>query len=282
MISVIVPVRNGMPWLEQQLRALSEQQCGEPFEVIVADNGSTDESTLVVQEWARDSHMFRLVDASKVEGAGATRNVGVGAAQGELLAFCDSDDVVQPGWLRAHVSALADADASGGVIDFWSLNGLVTPSPPSYAPPPALRQFGFLPAAMSCNLAVRRRVFEDLGGFAQDLKTGEDTDLCWRLQLSGHRYVLSTDAVIARRERHGFAAVLSRFTAYGRSGPVLYRRFRADGLRRDLAIAAKTWLWLVVSTPRLVQPEFRDRWARIAGWRSGRLVESVRQRVLFL
>jgi glycosyltransferase involved in cell wall biosynthesis len=281
-ISVIVPVRNGMPWLEQQLRALSQQQCQEPWEVIVADNGSTDETRLVVQEWANGSDMIRLVDASKAQGAGATRNMGVVAAQGELLAFCDSDDVVQPGWLTAHVLALAEADASGGVVDFWSLNGLAAPSPPSYAPPPAMGQFGFLPAAMSCNLAVRRRAFEDLGGFAKDLMTGEDYDLCWRLQLSGHRYVLTTDAVIARRERQGFRAVLSRFTAYGRSGPTLYRRFRADGLRGDLAIAAKTWVWLVLSTPRLIQPEFRGRWARVAGWRTGRLVESVRQRVLFL
>ena len=38
MISVIVPVRNGMPWLEEQLRALSEQRCDEPWEVVVADN----------------------------------------------------------------------------------------------------------------------------------------------------------------------------------------------------------------------------------------------------
>ena len=281
-ISVIVPVRNGMPWLEQQLRALSEQQCHEPWEVIVADNGSTDESRLVVQEWASGSHMIRLVDASKAKGAGATRNAGVGAAQGELLAFCDADDVVQPGWLKAHVLALAEADASGGVVDFWSLNGLATPSPPSYAPPPAMGQFGFLPAAMSCNLAVRRRAFEDLGGFAKDLMTGEDYDLCWRLQLSGYRYVLSTDAVVARRERLGFKAVFSRFTAYGRCGPALYRRYKSEGLRRDLTVAAKTWVWLAVSSPRLLRPDFRARWASIAGWRIGRLVESVRLRVLFL
>lgn len=281
MISVVVPVRNGMPWLEQQLRALSEQRCAEPWEAVVADNGSTDESGLVVQKWAGRCPMIRLVDASKAVGPGATRNAGARAAQGELLAFCDADDVVQPGWLSAHVLALAEADASGGVIDFWSLNGLAAPTPLSYAPPPAMSQFGFLPAAMSCNLAVRRRAFEELGGFAQDLMTGEDYDLCWRLQLSGHRYVLSTDAVIARRDRQGFRAVFRRFTAYGRCGPALYRRYKAEGLRRDLAVAGKTWVWLALSSPRLLRPEFRSRWASIAGWRIGRLEESVRQRVLF-
>ena len=158
MISVIVPVRNGMPWIEQQLRALSEQECHEPWEVVVADNNSTDGSGLVVQDWVNRSHMIRLVDASKARGPGATRNAGVGAAQGELLAFCDADDVVQPGWLTAHVAALAEADVSAGVFDFWSLNGLATPSPLSCAPPPAMSLFGFLPAAGSGNLAPAARL----------------------------------------------------------------------------------------------------------------------------
>jgi glycosyltransferase involved in cell wall biosynthesis len=280
-ISVIVPVRNGMPWLEQQLRALTEQECDEPWELVVADNRSTDASRLVAQEWTNRSHIVRLVDASNANGPGGTRNAGVQAARGELLAFCDADDVVQPGWLTAHVLALAEADLSAGVFDFWSLNGLDTPFPPSYAPPPGMSLFGFLPAAGSGNLAFRRRAFEDVGGFADELMTGEDFDLSWRAQLSGQRYVMSTDAVVARRDQRGFKAVFRRYTAYGRCGPVLYRRFRAEGLKRELVLAAKTWVWLVVSTPRLFQPEFRGRWARIAGWRVGRLLESARQRVLF-
>jgi len=271
-----------MPWLEQQLRALAQQECHEPWEVVVADNNSTDESDLVVQEWVNRFRTIRLVDASKASGPGGTRNAGVAAAQGDLLAFCDADDVVQPGWLTAHVLALAEADVSAGVFDFWSLNGLATPSPPSHAPPPAMTLFGFLPAAGSGNMALRRRAFDDLGGFSEELMTGEDFDLSWRSQLSGHRYVVSTGAVVARRDRQGFKAIFSRYTTYGRCGPVLYRRFRADGLRRELVIAAKTWVWLALSSPRLLQPEFRGRWARIAGWRTGRLVESVRQRVLFL
>jgi glycosyltransferase involved in cell wall biosynthesis len=281
-ISVIVPVRNGMPWLELQLRALAEQECHEPWEVVVVDNNSTDGSRSVAQDWVNHSPKFRLVDASMVRGPGAARNTGVRAAQGELLAFADADDVVQPGWLTAHVVALAQADLSAGVFDSWSLNGLVPPSPLSYAPPPALTLFGFLPAAGSNNLALRRGAFEDLGGFAEDLMTGEDFDLSWRSQLFGHRFVLNTDAVVARRNRRGFKAVFTRYTDYGRCGPILYRRFEADGLRRELNIAAKTWVWLALSTPRLFQSEFRGRWASIAGWRTGRLVESVRQRVLFL
>ena len=282
MISVIVPVRNGMPWLEEQLRALAEQECDEPWEVIVANNNSTDESVQVAQEWSLRSPSIRLVDASKAQGPGGTRNAGVEAASGELLAFCDADDIVAQGWLRAHIAALAEADISAGVFDYWSLNGQPAPSPLSYALPPAIGLFGFLPAAGSGNLAIRRSAFEDVGGFSEDLMTGEDLDLSWRVQLRGHRFALNTDAVLARRDQRGFTAVFRRYTSYGRCGPTLFRRFRSEGLQRDLPLAAKTWAWLIVTTPRLVQSEFRDRWARVAGWRAGRLVESIRLRVLFL
>jgi glycosyltransferase involved in cell wall biosynthesis len=281
MISVIVPVRNGMPWLEEQLGALSEQQCDEPWEVVVADNGSIDESSLVVQEWAHRTDTFRLVDASGVRGPGATRNVGARSARGEFLAFCDADDVVHPGWLAGHVKALAEADVAVGMFDFWSLNGLDPPSPPTPSMPSAMSQFGFLPAGGSGNLSLRRHAFENVGGFAEDLMTGEDVDLIWRLQLSGHRYGLNTTSVVARRDQRGFWKMFRRFIAYGRSGPVLYRRYRADGLRRNVTLAAKTWVWLAVSTPRLVRPEFRLQWASIAGWRTGRLVESLRRGVFF-
>jgi len=280
-ISVIVPVRNGMPWLEEQLHALADQRCSEPWEVVVADNGSTDETRSVVERWAKRAPVFRLVDASKVKGPGAARNVGVREARGELLAFCDADDIVQPGWLASHLAALASADFVGGAYDYWSLNGLVAPSPPTPSVPSAVSQFGFLPAVMSGNLAVRRDVFEEAGGFAEDLMTGEDIDLSWRIQIRGHRCVINTDAVVSRRDRNSLPAVFGRFTAYGRCGPLLYRRFRDYGLRRDVVIAAKTWVWLALMTPRLLQPRFRSQWVRIAGWRTGRLLESLRQGVFF-
>jgi glycosyltransferase involved in cell wall biosynthesis len=280
-ISVIVPVRNGMPWLDEQLRALVDQECSEPWEVVVADNGSTDESRSVVQQWAARVQRIRLVDASIVKGPGAARNAGARAARGDLLAFCDADDVVQPGWLAGHVIALAGADFSGGVFDFWSLNARPAPSPLTHATPSTVSQFGFLPAVTSNNLALRRPVFEQVGGFAEDLMTGEDIDLSWRLQLAGHRCVVTTDAVVARRDRRGFWRVFGRFIAYGQCGPALYRRYRADGLKRNLTLAMKTWIWLALMTPRLVQPDVREQWATIAGWRIGRLLGSLQQRVFF-
>ncbi len=278
MISVIVPVRNGMPWLEGQLRALTDQQCSEEWELIIADNGSTDTSRSVGRQWAERHPNVHWVDASAVHGAPAARNIGVRTARGDRLAFCDADDIVRPGWLASCIKALEEVDVVAGVFDFWSLNGLRA-SPPK---PASMRQLGFLPAGLGANLAVRREAFESVGGFAEELKIGEDIDLCWRLQLQGFRFVIEFGAVVSKRERSEPIQVFWQAAAYGRSGPALYRRHRATGARRNLTGAAKSWLWLIVHSPRLARPGTpRTEWARAAGMRSGRLIGSIREGVFF-
>lgn len=277
MISVILPVRNGMPWLEIQLRALADQRCPEPWEVVVADNGSDDGSREFAEAWSIDHQAFRVVDASALDGAPAARNVGVRAARGDLLAFCDADDIVGEGWLAACVQGLEHADVVAGTFDFWSLNG----TRESPAAPAAIRQLGFLPAGLGANLAVRRPAFEEVCGFNEELLLGEDIDLCWRLQLRGFRFVISPDAIVAKRERTEFRQVFRQAFAYGRCGPLLYRRYRSDGARRNLAGAGKSWVWLLFSLPLLLRPDRRCEWARAAGIRLGRLAGSLREGVFF-
>jgi len=277
-ISVIVPVRNGMPWLTEQLQALVEQDYAGDWEIVVADNGSTDLSPDVARQWAERHDRIHSTDASAVHGAPAARNAGVRAARGDLLAFCDADDIVQPGWLASCARALEEVDVMAGVFDFWSLNGLQA-SPPK---PASMRQLGFLPAGLGANLAVRREAFEAVGGFAEELLIGEDIDLCWRLQLEGYRFVIEFKAVVAKRERPEFKLVFRQAAAYGRSGPALYRRHRATGARRNLTGAAKSWLWLLLLSPRLVTADnSRVEWARAAGMRSGRLMGSIKERAFF-
>lgn len=277
MISVVLPVLDGLPWLEAQLGALAAQECEEPWEVVVADNGSLDASVTTVTRWADRCPTIRLVDASARRGPAAARNAGARVAAGELLAFCDADDVVGPGWLRACVTALADADVVAGFFDMAALNG----GPPTAPGPAATSQLGFLPAGLASNLAVRRDVFESAGGFSEDLVVGEDIDLCWRLQLAGWRFAPAPDAVVAKREHQELRRVFLTALSYGRCGPRLYRRYRAHGARRDLRGWVRALGWLVVSVPRLGDGTLRRRWVRAAGMRTGRLLGSAEQRVFF-
>jgi glycosyltransferase involved in cell wall biosynthesis len=277
LISVVMPVRNGMPWVEPQLAALAAQQIGVDWEVVVAENGSDDGTRSCVQGWSERCPRIHLVDASARRGAGAARNIGVRAARGRLLAFCDADDVVRPGWLASMATALADADLVAGVFDFSALDGV----PTSIPVPAATRQLGFLPFALGANLAVRRGAFEAVQGFCEDLSPEEDVDLCWRLQLAGYRFAVTSDAIVEKRERVGVRPMLRAAWAYGRCGPRLYERYRADGMRRDIRGAAKAWGWLVVNSPGLADPKRRRQWVRTFGIRAGRLAASVHQRVIF-
>jgi glycosyltransferase involved in cell wall biosynthesis len=275
-----------MPWLHDQLEALTAQQYSGEWELLLVDNGSTDSSVAIGQGWANRNESVRWMDASDVKGPGAARNAGVANAHGDLLAFCDADDIVGPGWLAAIAVALEDADAVAGVYDFRSLDGShgadgdadrgASPGPA------ATSQLGFLPAGLGANLAVRRQAFEAVGGFAEELLVGEDIDLCWRLQLDGFRFTIAPDAVVAKRAQAGFAQNFRHGTTYGFSGPTLYRRHRDDGARPDLRGAARSWLWLLTRAPLLVsRTDVRSQWAHAAGMRTGRLRGSLKERVFF-
>jgi GT2 family glycosyltransferase len=277
MISVVIPVRNGMPWIETQLVAVSTQAMSADWEVVVADNGSQDGTRSCVERWSERSPRVRLVDASARRGPGAARNVGVRRAHGRMLVFCDADDVVQPGWLASMVAVLADADLVAGVFDFSSLNG----GPRSDPIPAATRAMGFLPYALGANLAVRREAFEAAGGFSEDLAAGEDIDLCWRLQLAGYRFAISTDGAVAKRDHAGGRPTLRTAWTYGQCATLLFLRFRGEGMRRDLRGAMKAWLWLVAAIPGMVAPARRRQWVRTFGIRAGRLAGSVTHRAFF-
>ena len=109
----------------------------------------------------------------------------------------------------------------------------------------------------------------------------EDVDLCWRLQLAGYRFAVATDAIVEKRERDAGRPTFRAASAYGRCGPRLYVRYRAEGMRRDLLGAAKAWVWLAVAVPGLVKPANRRQWVRTFAIRSGRLRGSVHLRAFF-
>jgi GT2 family glycosyltransferase len=275
-VSVIVPVRDALPWLDAQLEALAAQDLGRPFEVVVADNGSTDGTLERLADWQRRFPGLRVLDASGRPGASGARNQAARAARAGLLAFCDADDVVGPGWLAALVAGLERADVVAGSLDTASLNG----RSPATAQLPATSALGFLPAGLACNLGVRREAFWSVGGFDEGLAVGEDVDLCWRLQLSGHRFGVASGAVVAKRERAGALAQLRRGWQYGRADALLCRRYRHLGARPPWAEAARSWLWLAANLPALASPVARRSWAHGAGVRLGRLAGSARHRVL--
>ena len=87
--------------------------------------------------------------------------------------------------------------------------------------------------------------------------------------------------VVAKRSRSEFVAAFHQGVAYGRSGVILYHRYRPEGARRDVYLAFKSWAQLLLTVPTLRSPELRTGWARAAGMRLGRLQWSIKLRAFF-
>ena len=118
-VSVIICALNAAPTLPRQLKALEQQDTDLVYEVVLVDNGSTDGTRKLMEDWARKDHRdsvrVYVVDASATPGIPAARNAGARVASGRVLAFCDADDEVTPGWVQAY-STVQDPELAGGWI----------------------------------------------------------------------------------------------------------------------------------------------------------------------
>lgn len=181
-LSVIICVLNGERVIGRQLAALASQKTDFSWELVVADNGCTDGTRGVIRHWeSRFPVPIRIVDAAERRGVAHARNAGAQAALGLGLAYCDCDDVVQPGWLKAARDALLKWDVAAGinqeltepldpqaaVLNPWVLNGS--------------------PVVQGCNFAIRRDAFFAVGGFDEAMPPygNDDSELALRLRKAG-------------------------------------------------------------------------------------------------
>ncbi|WP_193212697.1 glycosyltransferase, partial [Luteolibacter marinus] len=183
-ISVIVCTRNGAGRISACLDSLLRQSLP-AHEIIVVDDGSTDETDNIVVGCYPQVRLICLEPG----GLSAARNAGAEAAGGEILAFTDDDCEADPDWLAKLATAfVAGWDACGG---------------PNLPPPPRGDAGAIVAAAPGapshvmiddseaehlpgCNIAVRRTAYFDIGGFDPAFTTaGDDVDFCWRLRDRG-------------------------------------------------------------------------------------------------
>lgn len=286
MISVVIPVLDGASTIAEQLEALSTQGGDFSWEVVVADNGSTDGTVSVVRAFTGLIPGLRVVDASSRRGPAAARNIGVEAAAGDVLAFCDADDIVAPGWLEAMARATTVHDFVAGGLNFnfrW-LTGNLPESERAPVWAPTIGTFGWLKYALGANMAVSRRSFSNVGGFAEELHAGEDLDLSWRLQIAGYPLHYEQRALVHKRPRPTHRHRARQQINYGRHDVVLYKRLRSVGMpRRPLGAQIRLYGWLVLNAWRLVAGgRGRVTWIISASTEVGRVIGSVQHRTLYL
>jgi glycosyltransferase involved in cell wall biosynthesis len=282
LVSVIIPVLNGASVIENQLEALRRQTYSGEWEVVVADNGSTDRTREVVEGWA-DRVPVRLVDATGQKGVSHARNAGAAAARGEFLTFCDADDVVCDQWLEALVEVGKDADIVAGRLDDSRNDPVVRawrgPIPFPFVP------FQHRVMAPGGNCGIWRHVYEALGGWDESFVAGsDDVAFSWQALTRGYRIGIAPDAALFYTYRPGIRPLMRQFFAYGKSEALLYKRFRGEGLNHHSARgAAELWIGLLRRAPKALRSEVdRGIWARELTLHAGRVWGSLTYRVFFL
>lgn len=207
-VSVVIATHNRASLLRSTLERLRCQQFEPGDEVIVVDNASTDDTADVIQRAANEFRvpLRRIRDLSP--GKAPALNAAIAAAQGDVLALTDDDVLVGEDWIAIIRRLFEDRSLAlvGGRVDpNWQCDApswLQVEEHGRYGPmssPLALLHYGEAQdlgkrTAVGANLAVRRTVFEALGGFAPNLGKrrgtllgGEDHDLCLRAVAAGYR-----------------------------------------------------------------------------------------------
>lgn len=283
MITVVVPALDAASTLPDQLDALHCQDYDGRWELVIADNGSSDATVEIARCHLTSFREARIVDAGTVVGAGHARNIGAAIARGDFLAFTDADDVVAADWLGALARAAQHTDLVAGAVELDRLSDEVVRSWHTISPRDrALASHRFLPYASGTNFGIWTDVFLRMGGFDERVRFGEDIELSWRAQLDSYALTMAADALVHYRLGRRPASVLRQHHRYGTASPLLYRRFRAAGMPRTSAREAiGVWAWLMLALPALAwSPRLRGRWCVEGGLASGRIVGSLRNRVL--
>ena len=286
-LSVIIPCFNAADTIAIQLEALASQEWSEPWEIIVSDNGSTDDSVTIVEQYRKRLLNLRIVDSSDRKGAAHARNVGVRAAAGEALAFCDADDEVAPGWLKAMGEALSRNEVVAGRMDDEKLNEPWTRKArrcpqregiQGYSYPP------YLPHAASCNIGIKRSLYEVVGEFDESFYFLDDTDYCWRCQLGGREIHFVPDALVHYRFRHTLGGIYRQALNYAEYNVLLYKKYRSLGMPKLSSNASmKAWLNLLKHLLKVfLGKESFSRWVWQFGWRMGRLNGCIKYMVFAL
>lgn len=205
MITVVIPLYNKAPSISQTLDSIAAQTYTN-YEVVVVDDGSTDGSAEIVENYPCSTlnAKLKLIRQSNA-GVSATRNRGIAEAQGEYIAFLDADDEWKPDYLATQMSLVEkypQCDVFATNYEFRDEKGRVTPT--------IIRKLPFEgedgeltnyfevashshPPLWTSAVMVRKSAVQSVGGFPVGIKSGEDL-LTWARLAARYRIAYNRDS----------------------------------------------------------------------------------------
>lgn len=249
-VTVVVPVLNAARTLPACLEGLARLDPA-PGEIILVDNGSTDESLPVLRAFSRN---YTATDTRVLQeprpGAAAARNAGIRDAKGDLIAFTDADCAPESTWLRYLIDPFADPTTgavAGRVVAAPTASTLELFSAlytlqSSESPAQHQRWTPWAGGYPTANLAMRRELLLELRGFDERLGNyGEDYDLCARLYGRGFSLLYRPAARVAHYHRTTLIGMLRQAFGFGRGHPYLLRNHGGRGLWLELPRNSRAW-----------------------------------------
>lgn len=208
-VSIIIPVYNGERYLAEAIGSVQAQSY-RPLEIIIVDDGSTDESARIAQQFpVRYCHQPQ-------RGPGAARNRGIEQAHGEFLAFLDSDDVWLPDKITQQLAILAarpELEAVFGQSEQFSSLEISAPS---------TRFIGItLNGLCAGAMLIRRTALIRVGLFATHWQVADFVDWYIRAQEAELKSVALPEVVLRRRVHLNNLTIRSRETARSEYAQVL-------------------------------------------------------------
>ncbi len=176
LISVIIPTYNRAQLLPRAIKSVLNQTYSD-WELIVVDDGSEDETAMVVSQF--DDSRIRYIRKENT-GAADSRNVGVSHSKGEVITFLDSDDEAFPDWLEEANQAFQATEIKlffCGVKNL-GINGHFSVELPKYGGPFYKHQTVRFNGG---SFFVRRKIFEEIAGYDPELRAGQHTELGLRI-----------------------------------------------------------------------------------------------------
>ena len=218
-VSVVIPTFNRVYHLEKCLEALEDQDLsGDAYEVIVVDDGSTDDTLSLLEHASRaGSGRIRYL-VQENAGPAAARNRGLQHASGTFVAFTDDDCVPERTWLRSFLESVPDrtdwAGVGGRVI---RIRDTLISRYIDYAGPmqPGTARDGTVTYLVTANAMYRRDLLEEVGGFHPRLSCGEDSELSGRLRDKGYTLTSCEHAVVRHHHRDSISGLYKTFWCYG-------------------------------------------------------------------
>lgn len=216
-ITVVIPVYNDSLGIRHTLRSLTRQSL-DSYEIVAVDNGSTDETRDVIQEFDAEHENVNLYVENEIQGSYAARNKGIQHAEGDVLAFLDADETVDEDWLETALEAMQkqDVDYLGCNVELTLLEDTLVGRYNARTGFPVEQYLEEQHYAPTCALLVRREVFEDVGTFDSRLISGGDREFGERVHEAGYEQSYAEDAVVKHPARTSFESLAKKNFRVGR------------------------------------------------------------------